>query len=325
MTDPLPRLAVALREVGDRIHQISAELTTLQTAPLPGSRPGWQNVAPAPGTRAPDQTAPRAGWTEAMAAPRPATGEPAEPRTATPEAGVKPAGPQPGWWPAPNPGPIPSWPTLPPPQPPKPRLWEREGAGSRLLAWVGGIVTLAGVVLLLVLAIQRGYLGPLPRVLLGAGLGLALIGIGMWLRPSPAARTGAYALAATGFGVLYLDVIAATTLFEFFLPAVGLGVGLAVAAFGLGLAARWDTQGFATFVVVSCAVCAPFLAEGALLLGFLLVLEICATPVQLAKRWGRLCVAAGIPPVLAVIATIPLAGSDGPIVAYLALVTSAVQ
>jgi len=270
MTDPLPRLAVALREVGDRIHQISAELTTLQTAPLPGSRPagqrpaaqsaGWRNVAP--GAQAPDQTgdpaAPRSGWTESMAAPRPSTGEPTGPRTASPEAAGVPAGPQPGWWPAPNPtGPIPSWPALPPP---KPRLWEREGAGSRLLAWVGGIVTLAGVVLLLVLAIQRGYLGPLPRVLLGAGLGLALIGIGMRLRPSPAARTGAYALAATGFGVLYLDVIAATTLFEFFLPAVGLGVGLAVAAFGLGLAARWDTQGFATFVVPSCAVCSPFLS-----------------------------------------------------------------
>src|SRR5436305_2241204 len=47
-------------------------------------------------------------------------------------------------------------------------------AGSRVLAWVGGAVTLLGVVLLLVLAVQRGWLGPLPRVLVGAGFGLAL-------------------------------------------------------------------------------------------------------------------------------------------------------
>jgi uncharacterized membrane protein len=39
----------------------------------------------------------------------------------------------------------------------------KEGAGSRVLAWVGGAVTLLGIVLLLVLAIQRGWLGPLPQ------------------------------------------------------------------------------------------------------------------------------------------------------------------
>lgn len=231
--------------------------------------------------------------------------------------------------------PRPPEPTLLGPPPIGPTLWERlskDGAGSRILAWAGGVVTLAGVVLLLVLAIQRGYLGPLPRVLLGVGLGTALAGIGMRLYPNPNSRTGAYALVATGFAVLYLDVIAATTLYEFLPPYVGLVAGLAVAGAGIALAARWNSQLLAVFVVVCCAICAPILTEGfvPLLLGFLLVLQIATTPAQLAKRWGVLCLSAGLPPVLATLISVLLAQGgqfelDTTATAVLCLVTSVVQ
>jgi uncharacterized membrane protein len=224
-------------------------------------------------------------------------------------------------------------PTLLQLEPTGPTLWERaskDGAGSRILAWVGGVVTLAGVVLLLVLAIQRGYLGPLSRVLLGGGLGLALTGIGIGLHRNPNARTGAYALVATGIAGLYLDVIAATTLHELLPPYAGLLVGLAVAGGGIALAGKWNSQLLATFVVVCCAVSAPILTEGfvPLLLGFLLVLQIASTPTQLAKRWGGLCLAAGLPPVLATLISIALAragGLDSTTIAVLCLVTSIVQ
>ncbi|MPZ84641.1 MAG: DUF2339 domain-containing protein [Actinophytocola sp.] len=299
-SDPLPRLAAALLEVSARIHDISTELRDLHLATV-AADPVANPVA------APQPPAPPANW------------QPAPPA------------PQTRAWP--EPAPIPTWPQLPPyqpPAPPKPSFWEREGAGSRVLAWAGGVVTLAGVVLLLILAIQRGYLGPLPRVLCGAVLGLGLVGIGMRLHRNPASRTGAFALAATGIAVLYLDVIAATVLFGFLPPLAGLVAGLAVAGLGLLLAARWDAQPLAVFVVVCCACCAPFLTDGfvPLLLGFLLVLEIGATPVQLAKRWGWLCLAAGIPPVLATLVTIALSTGgqdDAATVAYLALVTSAAQ
>jgi uncharacterized membrane protein len=243
--------------------------------------------------------------------------------------------------PPPQAGPVPagaaSWQQFPPPrpyEPPPPGLWERatrDGAGSRILAWAGGVVTLAGVVLLLVLAVQRGYLGPLPRVLLGAALGLALAGIGVRLHRNPNARTGAFALAATGFAVLYLDVIAATAQFGFLPPDAGLGVGLAVAGLGLLLAVRWHAQAFAVFVVVAAACAAPFLTAGftPLLLGFLLVLEIGATPAQLIRRWGGLCLAAGIPPILASLAAVATLTetepADGPLIAFIALLAAAAQ
>jgi len=218
---------------------------------------------------------------------------------------------------------------------PGPTLWERlsrDGAGSRILAWAGGVVTLAGVVLLLILAIQRGYLGPLPRVLLGAGLGLVLTGIGAWLHRSPTARTGAYALAATGIAVLYLAVVAATSLYGFLPSWGGLLAGLAVTAGGIALAGAWDSQLLAVFVVVCCAVSSPIITEGfdALLLGFLLVLLLGTTPVQLAKRWSALLIAAGMPPVVVCLVNIGLAAShrfdqDATATAIFAGVTSGVM
>jgi uncharacterized membrane protein len=168
------------------------------------------------------------------------------------------------------------------------------------------------VVLLLILAIQRGYLGPLPRVLLGGGLGLVLAGIGALLHRSPTARTGAYALTATGIAVLYLDVLAATSLYEFLPPWGGLVTALAVTAGGIALAGAWNSQLLAVFVVVCSAASAPVITKGfdATLLSFLLVLLLGTTPVQLVKRWSGLAVAAGTPPVVVALVNVGLAMND---------------
>ena len=223
-----------------------------------------------------------------------------------------PAPVQPPWQPqqAWHPQPLP--PPLPPPVPRGPSLWERltkDGGGSRVLAWAGGAVTLFGVVLLLVLAIQQGYLGPVPRVVLGAVLGVALAGIGMRLHTNPAGRTGAYALAATGTGALYLDVIAATALYGYLPGWAGLLAGLAVAAAGLTLAFRWNTQLLAVFVVVACAATAPILTEGfpPVLLGFLIVLGLATAPVQLAKGWTGLAVTVALTQLAGAVVAILLA------------------
>lgn len=232
------------------------------------------------------------------------------------------AGPQVPWYPPHAP--------LPPRLAP-PTLWDRlsqDGAGSRLLAWAGGVVTIAGVVLLLVLAIQRGLLGPLPRVVIGAGLAFALVGVGLRLHRSPAAKIGANALVATGFAGLYLDVIAATTLHEFLPPWAGLLLGLAVAGLGIAVAQRWDSQQLAVFVVVCCAASAPILTKGfgSLLLGFLLVLTIATAPVHLSRRWPWLALASGIPLVVAEIVRIGFAADNrvaGAEVAVTAVLTTA--
>lgn len=263
--DALRRLAQSLEDVTTRLSQVSAEL-------------------------------------RALAEPAPGRGMP--PAAARPVVPPQPASP-------PHYGPMPGYGSLPPaPRPPKPSLSERlaaDGAGSRLLAWIGGGITLIGVVLLLVLAIQRGWIGPVPRVLIGAVLACTLIAVSARVHRTPSARTGAFALAATGIAALYLDAVAATSLLGLVPPGPGLLIGLVIAGAGLTLAARWEAQPLALFVLVACAVCAPLitLRFDALLVAFLLVLQLATTPLQLTQHWRAVPLTAGIPPLLATMISAP--------------------
>ncbi|MGH3863648.1 DUF2339 domain-containing protein [Actinokineospora sp.] len=293
----LARLAEEIDELGRRLTMVGAELRTLQSSTQPSDEVATPQ-APAPYAAPVRPSAPQAP---------PAYAWPSPPM-------VQHAGQPPGGFPTVGPGMGPSlgqgMGPMPRPMGPMPAPIRREslgeklgkeGAGSRLLAWIGGAVTLLGIVLLLVLAIQRGWLGPLPRVLVGAVFGLALIAVGLRLHRDPAGRTGAFALAATGFAVLYLDIIAATTLYEYLPVVVGLGLGLAVVVGGLHLATQWDSALLGAAVVLGCAVCAPLITQGftPTLVTFLLVVQLATVPVQLSKEWTPVALGAGIPPLLA--------------------------
>ncbi|SFE32401.1 Predicted membrane protein [Actinopolyspora alba] len=174
---------------------------------------------------------------------------------------------------------------------------------SRLLAWIGGAVTLLGVVFLLVLAVQRGWLGPATRVLGGAGLGAVLLAVAFRVRGRPGGTSGSYALAATGFAALYLDTVAATVLYDYLPIFGGLTAGFVIAGGGLLLSDRWRAQPVAVGVVVGCAVCAPLVTgePNATLVGFLALLHLAATPVQLRHGWRQLAGVAALPVVIAAI------------------------
>jgi hypothetical protein len=78
-----------------------------------------------------------------------------------------------------------------------------------------------------------------------------------------------------------------------------------VAAAGVVLALRWDSQALAVTVVAACAVCSPILTEGftVLLVAFLLVLKMASTPVQIQRNWPGLAIAGGFGPILASLLT----------------------
>src|SRR5437588_948199 len=52
--------------------------------------------------------------------------------------------------------------------------------GGRLLAWLGGVTTVIGIVLFLALAISRGWIGQEARVMIAAAVSCALMGAGAW-------------------------------------------------------------------------------------------------------------------------------------------------
>ncbi|MGU3437938.1 DUF2339 domain-containing protein [Actinomycetes bacterium M1A6_2h] len=185
----------------------------------------------------------------------------------------------------------------PAPTPPREPWWQRDGMVSRILAVAGTGVTLVGVVMLLVLAVNAGWFGAVPRVAGGAALCGALIFAGHRMISRPGGRVGAIALAATGFAGLYLDVAAITVIYDWTAPVVGAIVGLGVAAVGVGVALAWKSERLAVIVTIGAAVLAP-VVTGELsltLLVFLFVLQVAAAPVDIDRDWPLLRAARTVP------------------------------
>ncbi|WP_051027605.1 DUF2339 domain-containing protein [Nocardia higoensis] len=183
---------------------------------------------------------------------------------------------------------------------------------SRLLAVAGVAVTLIGVVMLLVLAAQAGLFGPVPRVVAGAVLSAALVGAGIRVAGRAGGRVGATALAATGIAGAYLDVVAVTAIYDWLHPVPGFGVALGVAAGGVALAVRWNSQPLAVLVVAGAAASAPFVTTGTVLLSFLIVLQLSWLLVHRVRDWPYLHVARTLPVVVAAIAFITAAAMETP-------------
>jgi uncharacterized membrane protein len=161
-------------------------------------------------------------------------------------------------------------------------------------------VTLIGVVLLLVLAASRGWFGAEARVVLGAVVGLALVGAGVALQRRraaaaadgtvPAADPGPVSLAATGITALYLTVAAATSLYDLLPAPVALVSALLVAGGGLLLADRWRRHGLALGVVVGAGLLLPLVvaSAGTLLTALFVVLVVVTLPVAVRRGWSSL-------------------------------------
>ncbi|WP_232661317.1 DUF2339 domain-containing protein [Pseudonocardia sp. TRM90224] len=329
-SDPFAALASELTALGRRLDGIGAELMTLrpEERPVQPAQPA-QAAPPAPPAPVPPSV-PGSGWPvhppQGFQQPGPIAGTVPGPIPG-PISGPQPA--QAGPWPnpyAPNPyapNPYAPSPQAPnpyaqaprPPQPgaparpaePRPPFWTRL-SGARLLAWTGGAVTLLGVVMLMVFAAARGWFPPEARIALGGVLGVVLVGLAMWLHRKETARTGALALAGTGFATLYLVVAAAMNVFGYLDPWAAVIIALVVAGAGLGIADLWRSQLLACGVVVGAVALAPALAWGWMLVALALALQLAALPVLLRRRWGVLMLIAAAGSVLY---GIPLAVFDG--------------
>ncbi|MEU0871338.1 DUF2339 domain-containing protein [Nocardia brasiliensis] len=199
----------------------------------------------------------------------------------------------------PGPGMRPPVPPRPGPPVPHTPWWQRDGLISKLLAVAGVGVTLIGVVMLLVLAAQAGFFGPVPRVVAGAAFSAALVAAGMRVFDRPGGRVGGIALAATGIAGAYLDVVAVTAIYHWLHPVLGFAVALGVAAIGVALAMRWQSQPLAVLVVLGAAVLSPVLTTELVLLAFLIVLQLACLPVQMLRDWPYLHVVRTLPAALA--------------------------
>ncbi|XVX19650.1 DUF2339 domain-containing protein [Actinomycetota bacterium] len=236
--------------------------------------------------------------------PDPQLARPSRPTSAPMPAPVRTAVPAPVAVPGPAPAAVPPAAAAGQPQQARPA----QGSGTLLVRAIGVIgagITLIGVAMLLAIAIRNGLFGPIPRVVSGAALAIALVAAAHVLRARTGNHAGAVAVAATGYAAAYLDIVGATAIYGWLPDAAGLALAGLVAATGLVVARRWDSELLAVITVLGSAALAPTLSGlGWLTPAFLTVLAIGSLPAQLGRDWLALQASRILPATAAVTAGI---------------------
>lgn len=170
---------------------------------------------------------------------------------------------------------------------------------------VAGAALVMAAVFLVQYWIERGVLTPEMRILLGLGLGLALIGGAELLRrrwgaQDSGARAAAATLAGAGIGALFASVLAAFHLYAMLGQGATLGVlaGIAVLALVLG----WVHGPLLAGVGILGAAAAPFLlgpggSATDMLYTYFAVVALAGMAIDGLRRWGWVAPLAVIAPV----------------------------
>lgn len=174
----------------------------------------------------------------------------------------------------------------PPPRPPS--LDGEQWVGQRGLLAVGVVAVVLAAGYLLKLSFDRGWISPLMRCLGGAaaGLGVAVLG---WSVERRGYRTYGPALIGTGAAIIYLSVWAASRLYGFLPPAMGIGA-MALVALALSAAAwKMDAEALGAVAAVG-AFLAPIVignvdADADRLLAYLAAIGFTMGAVAWEKGW----------------------------------------
>jgi uncharacterized membrane protein len=175
------------------------------------------------------------------------------------------------------------------------RLADRfEEFGGRALAWIGGIAIMLGIVFLVGIGLDRGWIDESMRIIFGLLGSTALLLVGVWLYERKGQTQAA--LAATGSALAGLDaaLLVGTQIYEVIPAEAGLaGAGL-VGIVGVAIAVRWKSTIVAAIGILG-ALSAPLLAgtgTSGLSLAFLTIALAAAVGVLLWQRWNWLSIGA---------------------------------
>jgi len=166
--------------------------------------------------------------------------------------------------------------------------------GGRLLAWVGGVAVLLGIVFLFALGVSNGWIDEPARVLIAAVVCGGLLALGVWLHESKARTDAALASVATGIAGLFVSITVAAQVYELIPQLLAVLFAVAVGAMATGLAVRWESRGIAALGILG-GLGAPVLADVAGDGGTMLILFVAlasAAAVLLRQRWDWLALAA---------------------------------
>ncbi len=187
------------------------------------------------------------------------------------------------------------------PAPPRPdsSLPQRgleEILGGRVLAWLGGIAILSGILFLLGIAIDRGWIDEPMRTVLGLLGSTSLLLAGVWLYERRGRTEAALAALASGLSGLYATLLVGTQIYDLIPAELGLACAGLVGIVGGALAIRWESTVVAAIGMLG-ALLAPVLVDAGtsgLSLAFMAIALTAAVGVLLWQRWDWLALGAFI-------------------------------
>jgi uncharacterized membrane protein len=211
-------------------------------------------------------------------------------------------------------------PPPPPPEPePEPRLGLEDFLGGRVLGWAGAATVLLGVVLLVAVAIGRGWIDEPTRIALAFAGSAGMLTVGAWLYERRGGTQASLLIAGTGLAAMYLTLTAGIQLYGLYPAPLALLEAALIGLVGTVLAVRWNSRTVAA-LSIGGALLAPRLvgAEASYFVtGFILITLACAVGVLTLRRWNWLavgCFVVAAPQLLAWVA-----GKPGPLALTAAL------
>ena len=197
--------------------------------------------------------------------------------------------------PAASPAAAPARPVPPPHSDPEPpRRGFEEVLGGRVLAWIGGVAILLGIVFLLGIAIDRGWIDETMRTVLGLLGSTSLLLAGVWLYERKGRTEAALAAVASALSGLYTTLLVGTQMYDLIPAGAGLACAGLVGMVGVVLAVRWKSMIIAAIGILG-ALLAPVLVgagTSGLSLAFMAIALTAAVGVLLWQRWNELSLGA---------------------------------
>jgi uncharacterized membrane protein len=190
------------------------------------------------------------------------------------------------------------------PTPSSPEAGERRGLrpgesfedllGGRILAVIGGLAILIGVVFFLAIAVDRGWIGVEARVALAFAGSTLLLAAGLFLYERRGQTDAAVVAVATALASLDASLTYATAVQDVISEETGLLVAGLIGAVGATIAVRWQSQIVGALGILG-ALAAPVLVNSGtstLALAFTVIALVAAVAVLLWQRWGWLAIGA---------------------------------
>ncbi|HEX5526929.1 MAG TPA: DUF2339 domain-containing protein [Solirubrobacterales bacterium] len=166
--------------------------------------------------------------------------------------------------------------------------------GGRVLAWIGGLATLLGVIFLMRSAVDSSWFTEEVRVLLAAFGSLLLLGLGVWLHERKGRLEVARIAVAIAIPGLYATTVVASQTYDLISPVLGLEAAALIGVLGVFIAVRWSSMLVGSVGMLG-ALAAPMLVGTATdggSIAFVALALAASVGVLLWQRWNWLALGA---------------------------------